>query len=83
VQNLQVVAKYYKLITLKRLAQLIHLDEVETEKQISQLVVKNTIYAKMDRPRGIVSFRKTDTPNEVPPRRSLNIPHSRSNCLVA
>jgi len=63
--NLQVVADYYKVITTKRLSQLLHLNENETEKHVSQLVVKGTIYAKIDRPRGVVAFRKTETPNDV------------------
>jgi len=63
--NLQVVADYYKVITTKRLSQLLHLNETETEKHVSQLVVKGTIYAKIDRPLGVVAFRKTETPNDV------------------
>jgi len=53
------------VITTKRLSQLLHLNETETEKHVSQLVVKSTIYAKIDRPRGVVAFRKTETPNDV------------------
>jgi len=63
--NLHVISAYYKLITTKRLAQLLNLDQNESELQVSKLVVKGAIYAKIDRPRGVISFRKTETPNEV------------------
>ena len=37
----------------------------ESEDFLSQLVVKGTIYARIDRPAGIVTFRETKDPNEV------------------
>lgn len=36
-----------------------------TEKNISNLVDKKTIFAKIDRPAGVVTFRKRQDPNEV------------------
>lgn len=59
------MAQYYTVITTKRLAQLLQLNEAETERHVSQLVIKHAIYAKIDRPRGVVSFRKSETPNEI------------------
>ena len=37
----------------------------ESEDFLSQLVVKGTVYARIDRPAGIVTFRETKDPNEV------------------
>ena len=37
----------------------------EAEDFLSQLVIKKTIYARIDRPAGIVSFRESKDPNEV------------------
>ena len=37
----------------------------ECEEYLSQLVTKKTIFARIDRPAGIVSFRQTKDPNEV------------------
>lgn len=66
--NVRVVAKYYTRIQMKRLTQLLDLDEDETEKYISELVTSKTVYAKIDRPAQVVSFAKPrdadDTLNE-------------------
>lgn len=66
--NVRVVAKYYTRVQMTRLRQLLDLTEDETEKYISELVTAKTIYAKIDRPAGIVSFAKPrdadDTLNE-------------------
>jgi len=37
----------------------------ESEEFLSQLVIKKTIFARIDRPAGIVSFREAQDPNEV------------------
>ena len=37
----------------------------ESEDFLSQLVTKKTIYARIDRPAGIVTFRQNKDPNEV------------------
>ena len=37
----------------------------ESEEFLSQLVIKKTIYARIDRPAGIVTFRENKDPNEV------------------
>lgn len=63
--NVRVIAKYYTRITFARLTQLLDLPGQETEKYISDLVVSKTIYARIDRPAGVVSFEKTRDADEV------------------
>jgi len=63
--NIRVIAKYYNRIRTNRLAQLLHLDIPETEKHLSRLVVSNAVFAKIDRPHGIISFKKTEQPNDT------------------
>lgn len=63
--NVRVVAKYYTRIQFKRLTELLDLSEDETEKYISDLVVSKTIYAKIDRPARLVSFKKQTDADEV------------------
>eukprot|EP01116_Phalansterium_solitarium_P021761 TRINITY_DN6907_c0_g1_i1.p1 TRINITY_DN6907_c0_g1~~TRINITY_DN6907_c0_g1_i1.p1 ORF type:complete len:473 (+),score=77.63 TRINITY_DN6907_c0_g1_i1:93-1421(+) len=62
--NIRVMAKYYDRISAKRLSQLLDLSESESEKFVSNLVSNKTIFAKIDRPAGIVSFRKHKESNE-------------------
>ena len=63
--NVRVVAKYYTRIQMKRLTQLLDLNEDETEKYISELVTSKTVYAKIDRPAQIVSFAKPRDADDV------------------
>ncbi|KIV88364.1 hypothetical protein PV10_08055 [Exophiala mesophila] len=63
--NVRVVAKYYTRITFPRLTQLLDLSEDETEKYISDLVTKKTVYARIDRPARVVSFEVKRGPDEV------------------
>lgn len=59
--NVRTVAKYYTRIRTARLTELLDLPESETESYISELVTSKTIYARIDRPAGVVSFmRKRD-----------------------
>jgi hypothetical protein len=55
-QNIRVVSTYYTRITLPRLSQLLTL---------SALVVSKTVFARIDRPQGIVDFRKKKGSDEV------------------
>ncbi|KAI1616384.1 26S proteasome regulatory subunit N5 [Exophiala viscosa] len=63
--NVRVVAKYYTRITFPRLTELLDLSEEETEKYISDLVTKKTVYARIDRPARMVSFEEKRGPDEV------------------
>lgn len=63
--NVRVVARYYTRITFPRLTTLLDLSEEETEKYISDLVCKKTVYARIDRPARLVSFEMKQGPDEV------------------
>jgi len=63
--NIRVVAKYYSCIRLKKLAALLDLSEDVAEQRLaSQVSDRKAIYAKIDRPKGIVSFRKPQDADE-------------------
>lgn len=63
--NVRVVAKYYTRITFPRLTELLDLSEEETEKYISDLVTKKTVFARIDRPARVVDFEVRRGPDEV------------------
>ncbi|RSH89355.1 hypothetical protein EHS25_002467 [Saitozyma podzolica] len=63
--NLRVIASYYSRITMTRLTELLDLPPLTTERTICKLVTDKTIYARIDRPAGIVSFKQTKGVNEV------------------
>ncbi|KAG0492779.1 hypothetical protein HPP92_006177 [Vanilla planifolia] len=63
--NIIVVSKYYSRITLKRLSDLLCLSLQETEKHLSDMVVSNSLVAKIDRPMGVVSFQTAKDSNEI------------------
>jgi len=63
--NLRVIAGYYSKIRLDRLAQLMDLSIEDAEINISELVVSKSIYAKIDRPKGVVCFIKPQHPNDL------------------
>ena len=63
--NIRIMAKYYSRITLNRMAQLLDLTPLEAEEVLSGLVVKKTVWAKVDRLDSIVNFTCYKDPNEV------------------
>lgn len=63
--NIRIIAKNYSRITTKRLGELLALSSDETEQYLSEQVQKANIYARMDRPAGLVSFIKRQDPNDV------------------
>ncbi|KAF9527761.1 hypothetical protein CPB83DRAFT_792684 [Crepidotus variabilis] len=63
--NVRIVAKYYTRVTMDRLINLLDLSPKETEKTLARLVVSGTIYAKVDRPAGIVDFQKKRSADDV------------------
>ncbi|KAF8215949.1 PCI-domain-containing protein [Mycena galopus ATCC 62051] len=63
--NVRVVAEYYTRITLPRLTSLLDLNQKQTEETIARLVVAGTIWARTDRPAGIVNFRNQRSPEDV------------------
>lgn len=64
-QNIRVVAQYYTRITLLRLTSLLDLTPKETEEILARLVVSGTIWARVDRPAGIVNFRSKRSAEDV------------------
>jgi len=58
--NIRTIAKYYTRVGLKRLSQLLDLDAAETEQSLAKMVVAKQVYAKIDRPAGIVDFREVN-----------------------
>jgi 26S proteasome regulatory subunit N5 len=61
-QNIRVIAAYYHRITLQRLTELLDLPPLTTERTLCKLVTDKIIYARIDRPKGIVTFKpQTDT----------------------
>jgi len=63
--NVRVVAEYYSRITLPRLTALLDLTVKQTEETLARLVVSGTIWARIDRPAGIVNFRSKRTAEDV------------------
>lgn len=56
--NLRVLAGAYSRCRFARLSELLGLDAPTTEAMVSELVSSGAVYAKMDRPAGIVVFEK-------------------------
>ena len=63
--NIRIVAKYYRRIRLVRLAQLLQLPVDRAEQEVASMVSDGVIYAKMDRPQGIVRFSAPQSPEQV------------------
>jgi len=63
--NIRTISKYYTRITLSRLGQLLDLEPSQAEEFLSRLVVSKMIYARIDRPAGVASFREPKTTDRV------------------
>lgn len=63
--GLRVVAMYYTNIRLVRLAKLLQLSVDELEERIIDLVFNEDFYAKIDRPKGIITFKRQQKVSEV------------------
>ncbi|KAI0275156.1 hypothetical protein BC834DRAFT_921282 [Gloeopeniophorella convolvens] len=63
--NVRVIAKYYTRITLARLTTLLDLTPQQAEETLSRLVVAGTVWARIDRPAGIVNFRNQRSAEDV------------------
>ena len=63
--NLGVVSAYYSRITMERLSTLLELDIATMEEQLCEMVTKKQVYAKIDRPKGIIVFSKPKDPNTL------------------
>lgn len=62
--NIRVIAKYYTRISTDRLSELLNLTYDDAEKVLSDLVTGKTIFARIDRPAGIISFVPKQDPAE-------------------
>ncbi|KAF3941440.1 hypothetical protein ABW19_dt0208275 [Dactylella cylindrospora] len=63
--NVRVIAKYYTRISMERLQNLLDLSEEESESYLSKLVTQKTVYARIDRPARVVSFKEPRDSNEI------------------
>jgi len=64
-RNIRVISKYYSRVRLNRLSELLLLTPKETEAYVSKMVVSKTIYGRINRPDGIVTFAEKKDPNEI------------------
>ena len=62
--NIRVIATYYTRITTFRFAELLELDNDQAEQQLSRLVVSKQTYARIDRPKNLIVFRKPAEPSD-------------------
>ncbi|WVQ83010.1 hypothetical protein IAT38_005148 [Cryptococcus sp. DSM 104549] len=56
--NIRVIASYYSRITMQRLTELLDLPPLTTERTLCKLVTDKTVYARINRPAGIVDFQQ-------------------------
>lgn len=63
--NIRVIGQFYSRITSRRLAGLLQLDADRTESYLSEMVSSQQLFAKIDRPAGIITFGKKQEPNDV------------------
>ena len=63
--NIRVMSKYYTRITSKRMAALLDLSVEEAEEYLAKLVVNKTVFAKIDRLSGIISFARPRDPSDI------------------
>ncbi|KAJ2320280.1 proteasome regulatory particle subunit, partial [Coemansia sp. RSA 2681] len=62
--NIRVIAKYYTRASTLRLTELLDLSSDDVERFLSKAVVDGTIYARIDRPAGVVNFAKPSDSEE-------------------
>lgn len=62
--NIKVISKYYKRMRMTRLAEILGLPEKDAEAEVSELVCEKFLFAKMDRPAGIIYFGAKETSQE-------------------
>lgn len=71
--NVRVIAQYYRQITHARMAELLHQSKDQTEAHVSELVTSKMIWARIDRPNGIIVFRQKQDANQLMDGWSNNI----------
>jgi len=63
--NIRTIAAYYHRITTARLSELLKLSPDESEETLSELVSSKQLFAKIDRPAGVVTFTRKETANSL------------------
>lgn len=63
--NLRVIARFYTRISIQGLSELLDLTLQESEEALTSLVVKGMVWARIDRPKRIVSFAKQQSSDDV------------------
>lgn len=63
--NIQAIASYYSRISMERLGSLLAMAVPDMEKQLCEMVCKKQVYARVDRPSGIISFTPPKSANEL------------------
>jgi 26S proteasome regulatory subunit N5 len=71
--NILVIGNYYSQITLTRLADILKIGADEAEKYLSDLVLKKTVKAKINRPQGVITFGEKTKPDQALSQWSSNI----------
>lgn len=71
--GLRVVSIFYTNISLQRLAQLLQITVDELEERIIDLVFNEDFYAKINRPKGVITFKKQQKVSEVADEFSADI----------
>ena len=64
-QNIRVIAHYYTRIRMDRLNELLDLTKEQTEVILCEQVVEGRVYARIDRPAGVVTFQTARGENEL------------------
>lgn len=63
--NLRVVSKYYKRIRTQRLSEIMSVPSDALETYLSDISSSGTLFVKIDRPAGIVSFQERKAPEAI------------------
>ena len=63
--NVRVVSKYYRQLSVARLANLLGLSEDDAERHVARMVSDSGLYCKIDRPAGVAVFAKPKPADEV------------------
>lgn len=63
--NIRVVGRYYSKITSVRLGGLLNLDPSKAEVLLSEMVSSKQLFAKIDRPSGVITFTRPQPATEI------------------
>ena len=63
--NIRILERYYSLIQLPRLSQLVGVSQERAEIEVGDMVVNKRIHAKINRMTGVVTFRKKEYTNDT------------------